>query len=564
MPHIQVNHLRKDRGEMTLLTDINFTIEYKERVGLVGMNGCGKSTLLEILSGRIEADGGSAVVSDQSSVAMLRQSSFADDEKHMPPVDEDRVTESYEEDWLPESYEEDWLPESYEDISDAFSSYDTLSDETRKYMRMFHLPYDRIDSLSVLSGGERTKLALSLLLSQHPKLLLLDEPTNHLDYEGIQTLIRILNEYPATMLIVSHDRYFLDSIVSRVLEIEGGRIFMYQGNYSAYRMEKARLFEEKVHRYEDGKKEQGRISDAISKVKNWSEKAHRDSTDPDPSGLKAGVKEKKRAKAKKMDKKVKNDIRRLERLVTEGEQRPQAEKTVRFTLSADVSHGKRILEASGLTKSFGEKQVFAESDFTVARGERVALWGPNGCGKSTLVAIISGQLQPDSGQIRVSPGSIPFVLTQGFADLPIHVTALEYLVETVGNVTGADRALLFNMGLETRHLKQKIETLSYGEQMKLVLSIPILMQRDFLVLDEPTNHLDLHTREMLEDTLSQYPGTLLLASHDLYLLNKVCDKVLVFQDGRIRRLEYSFKEYMERQNSGGVGIGIGLQSNAGK
>jgi len=510
MTQVEVRHIKKDWGDEALFEDVSFTADYGERIGLVGSNGSGKSTLLGMLSGAVRADSGSISVRDSSSAALLRQNPFTDEEL-------------------------------------AGMAKDSFTDDGRKFMKFMQLDFDRTESLSSLSGGERTKLALAMLLAERPKLLLLDEPTNNLDFDGVQTLIGILGDYPGTILAVSHDRYFLDCLVSRILEIENGCISEYQGNYSNYRHEKARLFEEKVHRYEDTRKEQQRIQDAISQVRKWSEKAHRDSTKPDPSGLTAGVKEKKRARAMKMDKKVKSDVRRLERLVTAGQKRPSAEKSVRFTLSADVSHGKRILQAVGLTKSFGDHCLFSGSDFTIARGEKVALWGPNGCGKSTLIAMIAGCQQADSGELWVSPSSPPFILPQTALQLPGEMTALAYLILTLGNVTGADRALLSNMGISTRHLQQRIATLSYGEQMKLVLAVPILGKRDFLIFDEPTSHLDLHMREMLEDTLSQYPGTLLAVSHDLYFLKRICDKVLIFDGGRIRRLEYSFEEFIENQ-----------------
>ena len=508
MTHIQLTHIRKDWGDEVLFRDISFAAEDGECIGIVGANGSGKSTLLGILAGSAKADSGSVLVRSPESSALLRQNALTDKELE-------------------------------------FLGQEPFPEEVRKYMRFMHLEVSRMEALSALSGGERTKLALCIALAGRPKLLLLDEPTNNLDFEGVQVLIGILRAYQGTMVIVSHDRYFLDALVTRVLEIEDGFIIGYQGNYSDYRSEKARLFEERVHRYEDGKKEQQRIQHAISQVKNWSEKAHRNSTKPDPSGLTMGVKEKKRAKAMKMDKKVKNDVRRLERLITAGEKPPAAEKNIRFTISADVSHGKRILQASGLAKSFGDIRLFSDSDFTIARGEKTALWGPNGCGKSTLIAMIEGSLQADSGTLWVSPSSPPFILPQTFINLPAQKTALQYLSESLRNVSGADRALLSNMGISTRHLQQRIETLSFGEQMKLVLAVPILSNRDFLILDEPTNHVDLHMREMLEDTLAEYPGTLLVVSHDLYFLKKVCNKVLIFEQGRIRRLEYSFKEFME-------------------
>jgi len=249
----------------------------------------------------------------------------------------------------------------------------------------------------------------------------------------------------------------------------------------------------------------------------------------------------------KMDRKVKSDIRRLERLKADVGDRPREEKTVRFAISAEVSHGRRILEASCISKSFDGQVLFADSSFTVARGEHVALWGPNGCGKSTLITMLTGEVQPDSGDLRISPTSSPFVLPQTFAGFTQKERAMDYLLREIGHLNGDDRALLANLGITARHLAQPLCTLSFGEQMKIKLAEPVLSRRDFIILDEPTNHLDLPMREMLEKTLSEYPGTLLLVSHDIYFLKRTCDKVFIFESGKIRRLEYSFSEYLEKQ-----------------
>jgi len=510
MTQINLKHVKKAWGDQELFTDVSFSVSYGERIGLVGANGSGKSTLFNILAGRDEPDSGTVFIPARSSSALLKQNPLSDLELA--------------------AMERGGFPE-----------------EARRYMRLLHMDPDRTAALMTLSGGERTKLALSLILCENPKLLLLDEPTNHLDFAGTQMLISLLCDYPGTILAVSHDRYFLDRTVTRVLEIEQGRILEYPGNYSYYRDCKARLFQEKMHRFEEGRKEQKRISEAISQVKQWSEKAHRDSTKPDPSGLTMGVKEKKRAKAKKMDKKVKNDIRRLEKLVTSVEPRPAEEKSIRFSIASDSPHGRRILEASGLTKAYGDNVLFADSSFTAARGEHIALWGPNGCGKSTLIAMITGDETADSGELRVSPSSRPYVLPQTFSGFLQKQTVRSYLLEEIGHLSGSDRALLANMDITARHLEQPLRTLSFGEQMRIKLAELILTQRDFIILDEPTNHLDLPMREMLENMLAEYPGTLLLVSHDLYFLRKTCSKVLVFEDGRIQRIEDSFEEYMDKK-----------------
>lgn len=509
MTQIQIKHLTKSWGDRELFRDVTFSVENGEHIALVGPNGAGKSTLLSILEGSLEADSGAILIPLRSSTAYLRQNPLSDRELGR--------------------LERDGIPA-----------------EALKYLSLFGMQADAFGPLRNFSGGERTKLGLSLLLANRPKLLLLDEPTNHLDFDGVRLLIRILKDYPGTVLAVSHDRYFLDAVAERVLEIEDGRIVEYEGNYSDYRREKERLFEERTHRYESARKDQKRIADDISRMKQWSEKAHRDSTKADSSGNKMGLKEYKRAKAKKMDQKIKNDIKRLEKRVTESEPRPVAEKEVRFSLAGEAAHGKRVLEAEGISKSWGDRILFADSSFSVLRGEHVAVWGPNGCGKSTLINILIGSDSPDSGRIRMNGTLRPFVLEQTFAGFTENRTTLSWLTDEVNGLSGADRARLMHMGLTTELLMRPLKTLSFGEQIKVKLAAPILLGREFLILDEPLNHLDLPMREMLEATLSEYEGTLLLVSHDVYFLEKVCDRVLLFEDGRIRRLEESFAEYMER------------------
>jgi macrolide transport system ATP-binding/permease protein len=511
MIQVNITNIVKQWGNVDLFSGLNFSISYGERVGLVGANGSGKSTLLSIMSGSIQADNGNIFTSVNTSIAYLRQSPLSDQE-------------------LCTMYPEEW------------------SDEVKLYMRLLRLNIAVDSDLSSLSEGERTKLAVSLLLAQRPTLLLLDEPTNNMDSDGARMLATLLQEYSGTILIVSHDRYFLDCTVTRILEIEQGRVVEYNGNYSSYRDQKSRLFVERLHRYEDDRKEQQRIEDAVKQLKQWSDKAHRKSRDADPSGQKMGLKEFKRAKAKKMDQKVKSDLLRLERLTTSGEKRPTAEPTIRFAISAQVAHGKRILQASGISKSYGTYTLFSESSFSIARGDRVALFGPNGCGKSTLIHMITGLTTPDTGELWISPSCKPYVLSQTFSGFTENITVQQYLLDTIGHLSGHDRALLSHLGITKRHLEQKLPTISFGEQMKIKLAEPILAQRDFIILDEPTNHIDLPMREMLENTLAEYSGTLLLVSHDLYFLSKICSKVLVWEDGVIRGLDDSFEEYLEKRH----------------
>lgn len=506
---IQLSHIYKSFLDHDVLKDVTFAVSEGERIGLVGANGSGKSTLLHILCGRLKADSGGILLPVLASTAMLEQNAITDEELRL-------------------------------------LSEQGISGEARKYMKLLAFSPDDNPLLTSLSGGERTKIKLAMLLAEEPKLLLLDEPTNHLDLHGTNMLIKLLNAYPGTIIAVSHDRYFLDRLVNRILALDDGSLYDFFGNYTEYREDSERRYSESLHRYEEGKKEQERIRESITQVKQWSDKAHRDSTKKDPSGNRMGLKEYKRKKAKQMDKKIKNDIRRLERKISEGETRPQAERKVRFEISGEASHGKRVLEVSPLSVSYSTDPLFETDGFGITRGEHIALWGANGTGKSTFIRLIMGELLPDRGTLYLSKSVTPFVLHQSFAGFTEKKSVREYLLDTVGHLSGEDRALLTNMGITTRHIDQRIDTLSFGEQMRIKLSEPILSERELIILDEPTNHLDLPMRERLEETLADYPGTLILASHDLYFLKRACNKVLLFENGKLRRLEDSFAEYLER------------------
>ena len=509
MPHLDVIHLAKSFGENELLQDISFQVADGERVGLVGANGCGKTTLLRILARLEQADSGTVRLSGHAAVGLFSQ-----------------------------------VPDPAADLRAI--GLEGLNADWAYHLNQIGLDINLPDRSEILSGGERAKLALGRFLAERPDLMLLDEPTNNLDLPGIQAAVRLFRAAASSLIIVSHDRYFLDSLVTRILEIEDGRIAEYAGNYTFYRQEKERLFQEQLHRYEEDRKQQRQIQEAIRQTRQWAEKAHRNSTKKDSSGLTMGVKEKKRAKAMKMDKKAKSDIKRLERLVTVSENKPRAEAAVVFEIAGQARHGRRILEARDLSKHFGEARLFAASSFHIARQEKVALFGPNGCGKSTLIRMIQGLEPTSDGQLWLSPGCRPFVLSQIPEALPAGQTLLDYLTDKLGRLDAQDRASLAQMGLTLRHLQQTAGSFSLGEQMKIKLAEMILAGRDFLILDEPTNYLDLHTRERLEQALADYQGTLLVVSHDAYLLQRLCNKVLVFEDRRIRRLESSFAEYLEQ------------------
>lgn len=502
MAQLRAERLSLHYGGREVLNNISFEINRAERIGIVGVNGAGKSTLLKLIAGIIEPDSGSVRTEHAEKIGYLEQ-------------DNGKIAGSYSAD---------------------------ITAEMQMYLGLLGFDEARLSSSGTLSGGERTKYALAQLFASSPTLLLLDEPTNNLDYYGTEMLIQLLREESASVLIVSHDRYFLDETVTKIFELEDGALHFYDGSYTEYRQQKRRNFDEQMSRYLADKKEQERISEAIGRLSDWSEKAHRDSTKP-IDNVKFGVKEKRRAKAKKMDSQVKSQKKRLEKLQREGESRPKEEAEVYFRINSAPTKGRRILTAENIEKSFGDKMLFSQTDLYLCRGEHAALFGENGSGKTTFIKMLLGQEAVDSGTLWMSSSAEPYVLEQDFAEFRSELTALRWLQERIGALSAADRTMLDNLGLTAELLAEKVNVLSFGERMKLKLAEPILQNRDFLILDEPTTHLDLNSREMLEQTLSEYTGTLLVVSHDIYFLSRLCDKVLELKNSRIARLECSFAEY---------------------
>lgn len=514
MQLLSLSKLHYSFGERILFDDLSLSLQTGEKVGLVGNNGQGKSTLLQVLAGLRTPEQGKLVLPKPSQIIYLPQ----------------------------ESQRKEYSPYSQESSQNF---------ETAKVLKKFSpsAAFIQSNNQEFLSGGEGMRLALSRTLSQKPQLLLLDEPTNNLDIAGLDTLIKLLNQYSGALVVVSHDPYFLDQVCEGIWELAAGKINYFPGGYSAYASEKKRQQDIAQQNYEISRREQKQLETSINQVKDWAEKAHRDSRKPDSSGNKIGVKEYKRAKAGKLERKAKNDIRRLERLRQDLPERPQNQSPLRFEIKGSTPHGRPMIEARDLAFSYGDHLLWEKANFALKRGEKVALWGENGSGKTSFLALVLGRQKPTAGELWVSPTANPFYLPQNlddrFATLPKNLTGLGYLTEQLPMLGGQQRALLNYLGLNSQLLSRPLASLSPGERMKLYLSQGILQQRDIIILDEPTNHIDLATRQTLQDTLSLYEGTLLLVSHDLYFLKAICNKVLLLKDHKLQRLEDSFAEFWE-------------------
>ncbi|RXJ02011.1 ABC-F type ribosomal protection protein [Anaerobacillus alkaliphilus] len=513
---VSCKKVSKEYMDQMILKNITFDIGVGERIGLVGKNGSGKSTLVNLLNGSLNPDGGN-ITWYQKDVKI--------------------------------GYQEQSVNYSSVTFNELLQRQIELQDflETSSMLGVKKVNEWEIERLDSLSGGEKTKLALANVWSEFSTFLILDEPTNHMDYEGTQWLIEKIDSYPGTIMIISHDRYFLDQTVTKILEIEDGEIQEYKGNYSFYRDEKQRRYASQMHAYEEQQKTKERINSQIKQLKNWSDKAHRESTTKGlKSGTKIGAKEYFRVKAKKKDQQIKSRIKRLEKIDVKGVKKPKAEETIHFLFQESEKKGKIILEVKDLQKSFGKRTLFKDSSFTIQRGERIGLFGNNGTGKSTFIKGVLGELSLE-GLLYLTPSVKIGYLSQDVFDLNEDCPVLDLFEINNRTEEGAIRTMLANLGLDDKLVRKKIGFLSLGERTKVKIARLLLGNYDLLILDEPTNHLDLHAREQLEEALSQYNRTLLLITHDRYLLERTCDRLLLFKDGAIRKVEYGLTRLMNKQ-----------------
>ncbi|WP_337926727.1 ribosomal protection-like ABC-F family protein [Paenibacillus caui] len=524
---LRVRNLHKRFGERTILSDVSLEIGARDRIGLVGVNGAGKTTLANILFGNLQSDEGSIMQMKQDiKIGYLLQSCS--------------YTANSFQSMLLGGYKAEQVNEFLE-----VTSFIGLN-KVKEWQE------DRFDCLS---GGERTKLALANIWISQPDILILDEPTNHLDFQGVEWLTKEMGKFSGSILVISHDRYFLDKTVNRIIELDDGKLKSYAGNYTFYREEKERQYQSQLHLYQTQKKQIEKVQEEIAQLKTWTAAGHRMAGKQGTlsENRQIGLREHERAKVKKLDKQVKNKIKRLERMETEGIEKPKQEQKVSFDFGSASKRGKRLVEVKGLGKKYGDRWLFRNTEFTIQRGNRIGLIGPNGCGKTTLIRMFLGQERWTEGDLWISPTAEIVYLSQDVSDLPEESTGLNLISHFRGEIQSKARILMDNMGFDEAKLSRKIEKWSLGERTRFKIGRMILMEHNFLILDEPTNHLDLQSREQLEDTLADYNGTMLIVSHDRYMLEKLCDQLLVFENGMFMKVLGTFSEYMNRQLSEGNG-----------
>lgn len=536
--------VEKEFGETTILKDINFEVVEGDRLALVGINGAGKTTMANIIYGTLGLDGGSILwyKKDVEIGYLHQQGNYS----HRTFEDRGKLLN------LKSNKEEEFGEGSFSYGGEAVSFKEDFY-QISSELGMEKVSQWEENRLSNLSGGEKMKIALASIWALNPDFLILDEPTNHLDYGGVQWLIQELKKYRGTILIISHDRYFLDKTVNKIIEIKDGVTEIYKGNYSFYREEKKRRYEAQLHQYQVQEETKEKIREEIDRLGNWSDKAHRESREKERAGI--GKKEYFRKKAKKKDKQIKSKIKRLEKIEVTGIEKPKEDKKINFGFQEASLKGRRIIEGKSMEKAYGNRVLFSDSSFYVKRGERVGIFGDNGCGKTTFLKVLLGEETLDKGEVFISSSVQKGYLSQETLDVDKTKKVIDLFNFSSREEQGKIRILLANMGFDEKMINKPIGTLSLGELTRVRMTKLILNNEELLILDEPLNHLDIYSREKLEEALLDYNGTILVVSHDRYMLQNLCDVLLVFRDKKIVRVNGSAKEYLEALDEAAQGSG---------
>lgn len=541
MPVLSVRNLTMTFIERNLFTDVSFDVEERDKVGFIGANGVGKTTLFKILNGEISPVSGTVTFSKNVRPGYMEQHACnnprADVYHELLSVfdylsDMETEISALAHQIDNKSGNLDELVERQTMLIEQFERAGGLTYKSRTRSALLGLGFSENDftmPVGNLSGGQRSKLCLAKLLLSQSNMLLLDEPTNHLDIDAIAWLEGFLRDFKGAMIIISHDRYFLDNVTNKTIELEHNRAMVYTGSYSEFVKKKESVNESLKNKYEHDLKEIKRIEGIVEQQKRWGQ-AH--------NFITAASKQKEADRIK-------------DQLVA-----PESElETMRMHFEPRCESGNDVLICKSLAKSFDDKQLFKNVDIHIRKGERVFIIGGNGCGKTTLFRILTGKTPMDSGEYDYGANVEIGYFDQMQQNLDLSKTALDEVWDTFPNMTQTEvRSALASFLFKGDEVFKPLSKMSGGERARVSLLKLMLKGSNFLLLDEPTNHLDASSREELEKTLLDYSGTMLIVSHDRYFINKIADRILLLTNNGVKEYLGNYDYYLERTTAEKQGV----------
>ena len=543
-----------------LFHDVSFEINLHDRVGLIGPNGCGKTTLLRVLMEDLQPVSGNVIRSSTAeATGYLRQRTAPDSEwtvlqaalAGMPQLAALKETITHLEGRMPILTGEDLnqTVSLYGDALDAYhraGGYEIEREATEALIGLGFTDDELAMPVMHLSSGQRTRVELARLLIQPTDLLLLDEPTNHLDIDGQDWLGNYVRRFSGAVLIVSHDRHFLDQTVSRILELRRGRLRAYAGDYTAYAAQRQQEEDAAWEQYDRAGKEAKRLRTALAERKRTARKVQGKPSSQTYDPYQKGFYQ---SKAARVEKRAKVIERRVEQQIEQQQAaKPFVEKRTILSFPPVAETGSVVFNAVGVSKHYGARVLFDDVAFSVTRGQRVVVIGHNGSGKTTLLKILLRQIAPDQGKIRIGSRVQIGYYDQEQEGLDSGRTILEEVLSAGGTDETWARIVLGALLLRRDKVHDQINTLSTGEQGRVALAKLLLSGANVLVLDEPTNHLDIDAREAVEGALSDYPGTILFVSHDRRLIERLADVVIEIADRRVWYYPGRYEAYVETRN----------------
>jgi ATPase subunit of ABC transporter with duplicated ATPase domains len=529
MISFSINDLNKYYGVNHVLKGLSFEIFDGEKVGLLGKNGAGKSTLFKILAGMESFESGSLSIPEGVKVGVLDQIPIYPDhytviDVLMTAFDKQQMLKQQMnqlEHEMTINYDEK-IMKRYGELQTRFEAMGgyTIDSEISKVCNGLQIDGDMQQrEFRLLSGGEKTKINLGRILLQNTNVLLLDEPTNHLDIASSEWIEAFLKNYKGTVIVISHDRYFLDNVVTRIVEIVDGKAELYQGNYSYFAVEKEERYIQQLNQYQQEQRKIQQLEEAAKRMHEWA----------------------KNADSAAMHRRAFSIEKRIERM--DNTEKPLKEKNITATFNQESFSGKEIAVFKDISKTYNENKVLENINMTLYRGDRIALLGRNGCGKTTLLRIVTGEEQPDTGTAKLGESIKYALLQQNIVFESPERTVLDTIRYDLELSDSAARNMLAAYKFRGNDVFKKVESLSGGERTRLRLCL--LMQKDvnMLILDEPTNHLDIASREWIEECVESFEGTILFVSHDRYFISRFAEKIWELENGRISVFNGSYEEY---------------------